>query len=258
MSVLPFSYSGQEVRVIQVGGEPWFVLADVARILDLGNPSMVARRLDGDALSTAEVTDSLGRHQTATTASEAGLYEVIFMSRKPEAKQFRRWVTHEVIPSIRKRGGYLTPEAIEKTLTDPDFIIRLATELKAERAKVAELKPKADYVDIYVADEDLRLLRNVAKSISVPEGVLRDALVAHGWIYVEESSRWSNSQGCKVIEHRYSPMSDKARYFRPVPNHLAPRFKGEVMHTLKVTPAGAEAISKMAKRWGLVVQEVAA
>lgn len=257
MSVLPFSYSGQEVRVIQVGGEPWFVVTDVADVLELSNPSVAVAGLDEDEKGLRKV-ETLRGEQELVTISEAGLYSLLMRSHKPQAKPFRRWVTHEVIPSIRKRGGYLTSEAIEKTLTDPDFIIRLATELKAERAKVAELQPKADYVDAYVADEDLRLLRNVAKSIGVPEGVLRDALVAHGWIYVEESSRWSNSQGCKVIEHRYSPMSDKARYFRPIPNHLAPRFKGEVMHTLKVTPAGALAISKMAKRWGLAVKEVAA
>ena len=257
MSVIPFDYKGNSVRVIDHDGEPWLVAADVCGVLTIANPRDALARLDPDEKGVG-TTDTLGGMQRMAIISEAGVYTLAMTSRKPQAKPFVRWLSHEVIPSIRKRGGYLTPEAIEKTLTDPDFIIRLATELKAERAKVAELQPKADYVDAYVADEDLRLLRNVAKSIGVPEGVLRDALVAHGWIYVEESSRWSNSQGCKVIEHRYSPMSDKARYFRPVPNHQAPRFKGEVMHTLKVTPAGAEAISKMARRWGIVAQEVAA
>ena len=258
MSVIPFSYDDHPVRVIERDGDPWFVAKDVCDILDLANVGQALSSLDPDERGSITINDGTPGNPAKSVVSEAGLYSLILRSRKPQAAPFRRWVTHEVIPSIRKRGGYLTPEAIEKTLTDPDFIIRLATELKAERAKVAQLQPKADYVDAFVADEDLRLLRNVAKSIGVQEGALRDALLAHEWIYVEESSRWSNSQGCKVIEHRYSPMSDKARYFRPVPNHQAPRFKGEVMHTLKVTPAGAEAISKMAKRWGLVVQEVAA
>lgn len=258
MSVIPFSYDDHPVRVIERDGEPWFVAKDVCDILDLANVGQALSSLDPDERGSITINDGTPGNPAKSVVSEAGLYSLILRSRKPQAAPFRRWVTHEVIPSIRKRGGYLTPEAIEKTLTDPDFIIRLATELKAERTKVAELQPKADYVDAYVADEDLRLLRNVAKSIGVQEGALRDALLAHEWIYAEESSRWSNSQGCKVIEHRYSPRSDKARYFRPVPNHQAPRFKGEVMHTLKVTPAGAEAISKMAKRWGLAVKGVAA
>ncbi|SCQ72891.1 BRO family protein [Propionibacterium freudenreichii] len=259
MSVIPFSYDDHPVRVIERDGEPWFVASDVCRVLSIRTDS-IRSILEADEVGTTN-PNTIGvapGGRDPLVISEAGLYSLVLRSRKAQAVPFRRWVTHEVIPSIRKRGMYATPDAVEAMLADPDVMIRTLTELKAQRAKVAQLQPKADYVDAFVADEDLRLLRNVAKSIGVQEGALRDALLAHEWIYVEESSRWSNSQGCKVIEHRYSPMSDKARYFRPVPNHQAPRFKGEVMHTLKVTPAGAEAISKMAKRWGLVAQEVAA
>lgn len=258
MSILPFEYGGIQVRALERRGEPWFVAKDVADILGLSNVSQALSSLDPDERGSITIDDGTPGNPAKSIVSESGLYGLILRSRKPEAAPFRRWVTHEVIPSIRKRGMYATPDAVEAMLADPDVMIRTLIELKAQRAKVAQLQPKADYVDAFVADEDLRLLRNVAKSIGVQEGALRDALVAHEWIYVEESSRWSNSQGGKVVEHRYSPRSDKARYFRPVPNHQAPRFKGEVMHTLKVTPAGAEAISKMAKRWGLVAQEVAA
>ena len=115
--VIPFAYGDHPVRTLTIDGEPWFVLSDICKVLDIGNPSMVADRLDADALSTTEVIDLLGRTQRARTITEAGLYEVIFLSRKPEAKQFKRWVTHEVLPSIRKRGGYLTPEATEAALT---------------------------------------------------------------------------------------------------------------------------------------------
>ena len=152
--VIPFTYGDHPVRTLTIDGEPWFVLSDICKVLDIGNPSMVADRLDADALSTTEVIDSLGRTQRARTITEAGLYEVIFLSRKPEAKQFKRWVTHEVLPSIRKRGGYLTPEATEAALTDPDFIIRLATELKTERAKraVVEAQVEADAPKVLFAD----------------------------------------------------------------------------------------------------------
>ena len=83
-------------------GEPLFVLKDICDALDIGNPREVARRLDEDCVSTTDVTDNLGRSRTTNVVNEAGLYEVIFMSRKPEAKAFRRWATSEVLPSIRK------------------------------------------------------------------------------------------------------------------------------------------------------------
>ena len=142
-ALTPFTYGDQPVRVVTIDGEPWFVLADLCRVLDLSNPSMVAERLDADALSTAEVIDSMGREQSARIVSEPGMYAVVFMSRKPEAAAFRRWITTEVLPAIRKHGGYLTPEATEAALTDPDFIIGLATKLKEERAARAALEAEA-------------------------------------------------------------------------------------------------------------------
>ena len=187
--VTPFAYGDHPVRTLTIDGEPWFVLSDICKVLDIGNPSMVADRLDADALSTTEVIDSLGRTQRARTITEAGLYEVIFLSRKPEAKQFKRWVTHEVLPSIRKRGGYLTPEATEAALTDPDFIIRLATELKTERAKRAAVEaqveadaPKVLFADAVATSHTDILVGDLAKILRgdigavgvVLEGVLRD------------------------------------------------------------------------------------
>ncbi|MFC2623682.1 MAG: Bro-N domain-containing protein [Propionibacterium acidifaciens] len=127
MTIIPFDYEGRRVRVVRISDEPWFILADLCKILSLSNPSMVAKQVDADALSSTEVTDSLGRPQGAAIVSEAGMYQVVFLSRKPQAAAFRRWVTHEVLPSIRRRGGYLTPEAAERALTDPDFIIRGCT-----------------------------------------------------------------------------------------------------------------------------------
>lgn len=139
MEITPFQYCTHDVRVLEVEGEPWFVLADLCKVLDLANPRNVAARLDGATKGVRRV-DTLGGAQQMTIVSEAGMYEVVIRSDKPEAAAFRRWITTEVLPSIRKRGGYLTPEATEKALTDPDFIIRLATDLKAERAKRAELE----------------------------------------------------------------------------------------------------------------------
>ena len=98
-----FNHLGNDIRVMTDGqGEPWFVLKDICDALDIGNSRDVARRLDEDGVDTIDVTDNLGRTQKTNVITEAGLYEVIFMSRKPEAKAFKRWVTSEVLPSIRK------------------------------------------------------------------------------------------------------------------------------------------------------------
>ena len=101
-----FRYQDNEVRTVEVNGEPWFVLKDVCNVLGLSTPSRVAERLDSDEVSQTHLTDSLGREQETTIVSESGLYNVILRSDKPEAKPFRKWVTSEVLPSIRKTGGY--------------------------------------------------------------------------------------------------------------------------------------------------------
>lgn len=123
------------VRTVLRDGEPWFVAADVCRALELSNPTVSVGRLDDDERAKL----NLGRQGEGTIVSEPGLYTLVLGSRKPEAKAFKRWITHEVIPAIRKHGGYLTPEAIEEAITSPDFLIRLATTLKEEQEKNREL-----------------------------------------------------------------------------------------------------------------------
>jgi prophage antirepressor-like protein len=103
-----FKYSDKHVRTLLRNGEPWFVLKDVCEILDLGSPHKVADRLEDDERNQVPVTDSLGRLQETTVINEPGLYNVILRSDKPEAKAFKRWITHEVIPTIRKTGGYVS------------------------------------------------------------------------------------------------------------------------------------------------------
>lgn len=111
--LVPFDYSGRQVRTVQVDGEPWFVAADVCAALDIANPRQAVSYLDADEVALAPVTtnDGSGRTLTANIVNESGLYSMIFRSRKAEAKAFKRWVTHEVLPSIRKNGGYISPTA---------------------------------------------------------------------------------------------------------------------------------------------------
>jgi prophage antirepressor-like protein len=111
-NIIQYVYQGKNVRTVELNGEPWFVLRDVCEILDIQAPHMVAARLDEDERNQASVIDSIGRDQQTTVVNESGLYNVILRSDKPEAKQFKRWITHDVIPSIRKTGGYIGNDEI--------------------------------------------------------------------------------------------------------------------------------------------------
>ena len=118
-----------QVRTVQKDGEPWFVAADVCRALGHSNVSMVLDRLDDDERSKF----NLGRQGDTNIVNEPGLYSLVLGSRKPEAKSFKRWITHEVIPSIRQHGAYATDSTIDRIIGDPDFGIRLLGQLKQER-----------------------------------------------------------------------------------------------------------------------------
>lgn len=110
-----FTYEDTQIRTVVVEGEPWFVLADLCKVLDLPNVSMVAQRLDDLNISQADVQNSRGQMRKTVIVSEAGMYEVVIRSDKPEAVSFRRWVTSEVLPTIRKHGGYLTEKRLRKS-----------------------------------------------------------------------------------------------------------------------------------------------
>lgn len=174
-----FMYSDKEVRVVVKEGEPWFVAADVCKVLEVTNPTVALDRLDNDERAKF----NLGRQGETNIVNESGLYSLILGSRKKEAKAFKRWITHDVIPAIRKFGGYLTPEAAEKALQDPDFIIRLATALKEERAKRMaleeenlHLRPKALYCDSVLNSEGLIATGIIAKDYGMSAKVFNQKL----------------------------------------------------------------------------------
>ena len=128
-----------KVRTVEIDSEVWFVAVDVCNSLELTNPTMVINRLDEDEKAKLNLGLPGG---PSNIVNEYGLYHLVMASRKKEAKEFKRWITHEVIPSIRKHGAYMTPEKIEDILLNPDTIIQLATALKAEREKRVELAAK--------------------------------------------------------------------------------------------------------------------
>jgi anti-repressor protein len=164
-----FMYSNQEVRSTVINGEPWFVAKDICDVLEIGNVGQAVSRLDSDEKADVILND--GRQDRLQTAvNEPGLYTLILGSRKPEAKQFKRWITHEVIPSIRQHGAYMTPSTIEKVLTDPDFIIQMANQMKTEQEKNRLLqqkieadKPKVHFAESVEISKDSILVADLAK-----------------------------------------------------------------------------------------------
>ena len=185
------------LRTLMVGDEPWFVARDVCDALDLSNTTVAIQSLDDDERAKF----NLGRQGEANLVSEAGFYKLVMRSRKPEAKAFQRWVTHEVLPSIRKRGGYLTPEKVEEVLLNPDTIIRLATDLKEERARRAELErenaamaPKALFADAVASSDTSILIGELAKllrqnGVSIGQNRLFEWMRENGFLMKAGSSR---------------------------------------------------------------------
>lgn len=134
-----FTYQQSTVRTVERDGEPWFVLKDVCDVLNLTTPARVAERLDKDEVSQTHLTDSIGRQQETTVINESGLYSVILRSDKPEAKPFRKWVTSEVIPAIRRHGSYS-----RKPLTPAEQLLAQANVLVEQERRLSALEETAE------------------------------------------------------------------------------------------------------------------
>lgn len=188
-----WSYNNSEVRTVTIDNEPWWVLADVCKVLELTNPTMVAKKLDEDERSKFD----LGRQGEAVIINESGLYNVILRSDKPQAKPFRKWVTSEVLPAIRKHGAYMTPETLEEAILNPDYLIKIATALKEEKDKNKALqvvnsnltvdnqimKPKAEYFDELVERNLLTGVRETAKQLKISERRFVSFLLGNKYMY---------------------------------------------------------------------------
>lgn len=200
-----------EIRTVTKNNEPWFIATDVCSALDISNTSQALTRLDDDEKNTIILNEGIG-NPNKSIVSEYGLYNLILASRKKEAKKFKRWITHEVIPSIRKYGAYMSSEVIEKTLSDPDYLIRLATNLKEEKAKraLAEAqierdKPKVLFADTVSASNQSCLVGELAKLIS-QEAIRRGEITKK--IGQNNLFAWMRSNGylCKSGERKNQPL----------------------------------------------------
>lgn len=164
------------VRTLEVNGEPYFVGKDVAEILGYSNPQKAIRDHIDDEDKTLNESFTVNGTM-AVLINESGLYSLILSSKLPKAKEFKHWVTSEVLPSIRKHGAYMTDDVLRRAITEPDFLIQLATELKEEQEKrralestvavqsqqITELQPKASYYDVVLNSKDLLSIGKIAK-----------------------------------------------------------------------------------------------
>ena len=191
-----FVYSGAEVRTVQKDGTPWFVLKDVCGVLGVGNVSDVYARLDTDEKGVGQI-DTLGGRQSMNIISESGLYNVILRSDKPEAKPFRKWVTAEVLPAIRRSGGYI---AGQNDLSPAELMakaIKVAEQTLAERdARISSLQvqnaimaPKAEYFDELVARNTLTSFRDTAKELGIPPRKFTQFLLDKKYIYRDKKEK---------------------------------------------------------------------
>ena len=178
-----------EIRTITIDSEPWFVAADVCRALEIGNPSMAVERLDDDEKGISTI-DTLGGKQRMTIINEPGLYSLVLSSRKPEAKAFKRWVTHDILPTIRKTGGYMTDELLAKCQKDPNVMFAFAEELLKLRDKTNVLEskldvaqPKADFYDTFVSPNKCTGLRDTAKELGISERKFVNFLIDEKYLY---------------------------------------------------------------------------
>lgn len=199
-----------EIRVIVRENEPWFVASDACRILEIGDISKAVSRLDDDEKGTSSIPTP-GGVQNMLTVNEPGLYSLVLGSRKPEAKEFKRWLTHEVLPAIRKHGMYATDTVIEQVLQNPDFGIKLLIELKEERDKrkelellndqkeqiIHELQPKASYYDLILQSKSVLSISKIAKDYGMTANEMNKLLHSLGVQY-KEGSVW-------LLYKKYSP-----------------------------------------------------
>lgn len=188
-----FSYHGNNVRTLQNNNASLWILKDLCEVLNIEKYRDVAARLDEDE-RVSVLVDTLGGVQKMIAVTEAGLYSVILLSRKPEAKKFKKWITHEVLPSIRTHGAYFTASTAEKLLNDPDVLITMLNTIKEERLEKKRLqnqvetdKPKVLFADAVSASDGTVLIGELAKilrgnSVEIGQNRLYERLRQEGFL----------------------------------------------------------------------------
>lgn len=176
-NTVPFSFEGTNVRTLTTDNEPWFVLGDVCKVLGIVDVGNAKKRLDLQDTRSTRLLDSRGHNRQNTVINESGLYDVILDSRKPQAKRFRRWITAEVIPSIRKTGSYTASPAELSRMDILNMAIEAETEKNAALAELEKASPKAEFYDEYVESDGQHTLNDAAKQLGWRPLIMRQELV---------------------------------------------------------------------------------
>lgn len=247
-ALIVLDFEGNAVRAVRRAGEPWFVLADVCRVLEIGNPSDASKRLDDDEKATLDNTE--GRPgagaQQFTIINESGLYSLILTSRKPAAKRFKKWVTAEVLPEIRRTGGYMVAAPDE---TPEELALRALTVMQAtverQKKQIAEMAPKVEALDRIATASGSLCITDSAKALQLPPRDLFNYLRKHGWIYKRPGAAHDIGYQARVasgdLEHKVTTV-------------LKPDGSEKVTEQVRITPQGltklAKLISKAARSVG--------
>lgn len=200
--VMNFEFDGNDVRTMQINGEAWFVGKDVATVLGYANSrDALAKHVDQeDKKDGVAIRDSIGRNQQAVIINESGLYSLIISSKLPAAKKFKRWVTSEVLPTIRKHGAYMTDAKAKAIVTDKsalaDLLQQAADQLKAKDILIEELKPKALFADSVAASKSTVLVGELAKilrgnGVDIGANRLFAWMRENGYLISRKGSDWN-------------------------------------------------------------------
>lgn len=243
-----FQYANQQVRTFEIDGEPWFVLADICAVLEIANPRNVAARLDEDEKGVRPL-DTPGGIQSVTIVNESGMYQVVLRSDKPESKQFRWWVTHEVLPSIRRTGSYVveTPEQLmSRALVTAQGIIASKDE------QITALAPRAEAWDELASAEGDYSVADAAKILAragVKTGPQRlfDQLASIRWVHRAHDGKW----------RAYAAAVDNGYLTEKPQSHYHPRTSELILDApqVRVTIRGLE---RLRQRLGSITTGVAA
>ena len=207
-AIVPFQFGDKAVRIEVRAGETWFVASDVCAAVDVANHRDAVARLDDDERASI-VVDTPGGPQATVAVNESGLYQIVLRSRKAAAKRFRKWVTSEVLPAIRRTGSYGAP-AVPLDLTDTATLHRLLLDhtgrTLARDERVAELEPKAAALDRLTDARGSLCITDAAKALDVPPRRLFAWMEATSWIYRRgDGGHWIGFQAkldAKLIEHK--------------------------------------------------------
>lgn len=234
VQLFQFPTTGQQIRTVVRGGEPWFVAPDVCVVLELTNPRSSLALLDADERGVHTV-DTLGGPQSVNLVNEPGLYSLILRSRKSEAKAFKRWVTHDVLPALRRTGRYEVAEVSRKELARMVIEAEEARELAQERADEAEHRlaiagPKADAYTAFMDADGTYSVEQVAKMLYAETGLGRNRL-------------FKRLRELNVLQHNNLPYQRYAHHFHVVANSFEHSDgRREVTYTTRVRATGVEFI----------------